>query len=273
MTPAGACRSTSASRAARSATASASVRGLGPMNPARTCSATARSIGSPSTDSSAHSSSAVDSQRAVATAIGRSSSAASAACCRPATFRASAAHRAIRSGLSDQPPPTHSGAGARPGPPGRWRRPRPCRTGRAGRRPGSCRWPAAQPGPGPARVGPPAADQQAVDRGDIPGRRQPHPAGRQARRGLARPQHPAGPQLLIRPPDPAREAGAGATAHESSAVASPDSNAGEMTSATRSPRFTPACRSDVTRSALATDQPSHVGAGAGRILDTPVEIG
>ena len=85
VTPAGACRSTSASRAARSAAASASLRGRGPISPVRTCSATGRSIGSPSADSSAHSSSAVDSPRAVATAIGRSASPASAACCCPAT--------------------------------------------------------------------------------------------------------------------------------------------------------------------------------------------
>ena len=109
VTPAGACRSTSASRAARRAAASVSLRGRGPIKEVRICSATARSIGSPSADSSAHSSSAVDSQWAVATAVGRLSSPASAACCCPATARASPAHRAIRSGLSDQPPLTHSG--------------------------------------------------------------------------------------------------------------------------------------------------------------------
>ena len=109
MTPAGACRSTSASRAARAATASVSLRGRGPMKEASTCSASARSIGRPSADSSAHSSSAVDSERAVGSAIGRPGRAASAACCSPASVRASSAHRARRSARSAHPPLTHSG--------------------------------------------------------------------------------------------------------------------------------------------------------------------
>ena len=65
---------------------------------------------------------------------------------------------------------------------------------------------AAQPGPGPARVGPPAAEQQPVRRGDIPARGQPDPGLGQARRRLARPEHPARPQLLVRPADLGRDA-------------------------------------------------------------------
>ena len=65
---------------------------------------------------------------------------------------------------------------------------------------------AAQPGPGHAGVGPPAAEQQPVHRGDIPAGGEPHPGGSQPRRRLARPEHPPGPQFLIRPPDLGRDA-------------------------------------------------------------------
>ena len=64
---------------------------------------------------------------------------------------------------------------------------------------------AAQPGPGPARIGPPAAEQQPVHRGDIPARGQPDPGIGQARRRLPRPQHPARPQLHVRPADLGRD--------------------------------------------------------------------
>ena len=67
----------------------------------------------------------------------------------------------------------------------------------------------AQPGPGPAGVGPPAAEQQPVRRGDVPARRQPDPVGDQPRRRLPRPHHPPGPQRLIRLPDLVRQPRAG----------------------------------------------------------------
>src|SRR5207344_818428 len=47
------------------------------------------------------------------------------------------------------------------------------------------------------------------------------------------------------------------TVHELAPAASPSSSAGDMTSATRSPRLTPAWRNEVTRSAPATDPPCH----------------
>ena len=56
----GACRSTRASRAARIAAASAGPCGRGPVIPASSRSAAALSTGSPSAESSAHRSSAVD---------------------------------------------------------------------------------------------------------------------------------------------------------------------------------------------------------------------
>jgi hypothetical protein len=56
---------------------------------------------------------------------------------------------------------------------------------------------AVQPGPGKPRISPPAAEQQPVRRGDIPARREPDPAGGQARRGPARPHRPPRPEHLI----------------------------------------------------------------------------
>ena len=70
-TPSGTWRSTSASRASRSATASAGVRGRGPTYPLIRASMAPRSIGRPSTVISAHSSSAADSACAVRPAMGR----------------------------------------------------------------------------------------------------------------------------------------------------------------------------------------------------------
>ena len=268
MTPAGTCRSTSASRAARRAAASAPLRGRGPMNPVRTRSATARSIGSPSADNSVHSSSAADSQWAVATAMGRPASAASAACCCPAAARACPAHRAIRSGLSDQPPLTHSA--------------RRCPSGATGSLPSPSSMPnrssgppagivsvvsprsRAQAQPGSARQ-PPNSSRCAAEMSQHVASRTPSAARRAAvwpdhttHRGRsassARPTSAAGPAPAARPA-PAM------TGHARSAVASPRPNAGEMTSPTRSPRFTPAWRNDVTSSAPATTPPCHAPAG------------
>ena len=66
----------------------------------------------------------------------------------------------------------------------------------------------AQPGPGQAGVGPPAAEHQPVRRGDIPARRQPDSVS-QPRRRLPRPHHPPRPQRLIRLPDLVRQPRAG----------------------------------------------------------------
>ena len=253
MTSAGACRSTSASRAARRAAASASLRGRGPMNEARTCSATVRSIGSPSTHSSAHSSSAVDSQRAVATAIGRSASAASAACCCPATARASSAHRAIRSGLSDQPPLTHSA--------------RRCPSGATGSPTSPSSMPNRSSGPLVGIVS--AASPRSRAQAQPGSARQPPNSSRCAalmsqhvasrtpsatRRAAVWPDHSTqrGRNASSARSTPAARPGP-ATSQLRSAVARPRPSAGEMTSPTRSPRFTPAWRNEVTRSASATD--------------------
>ena len=72
-------------------------------------SATARSIGSPSTDISTHRSSAADSERAVDATLGPSPSSPRRACWSTATLAASSAHRRSRSGVAHQPPPNHSG--------------------------------------------------------------------------------------------------------------------------------------------------------------------
>ena len=233
------------------------------MKAVRTCSATARSIGSPSADSSAHSSSAVDSQRAVATAIGRPSSAASAACCCPATARASPAHRAIRSGLSDQPPLTHSA--------------RRCPSGATGSLPSPSSMPNRSSGPsaGIVSVASPRSRAQAQ-----PGSaRQPPNSSRCA---AVMSQHVASrtPSAIRRAavwPDHTTHRGRSAssarpTSSARSRRAAPRGrrdgpgpirrgqarpSAGEMTSPTRSPRFTPAWRNDVTRSSSATDPPCH----------------
>ena len=241
VTPAGACRSTSASRAAREARASASLRGLGPMNPASTSSATARSIGSPSTESSAHSSSAVDSQRAVATAVGRSASAASADCWSPATVRANSAQRAIRSGRSDQPPSTHSGrrcpsgaTGSLPSPssmPNRSSGPsagivsaaRPC--SRAQARPGSARHP-----PNSSRCAA-VISQHVASRTPSAARRPAVCPDHTTHRGLS--SSSAGPSAVMAP-------ASDRMCHALSAVATPRAAAGEMTRPTRSPRVTAA---------------------------------
>ena len=249
MTPAGTCRSTSASRAARRATASASLCGLGPINEARTCSAIVRSIGSPSAHSSAHSSSAVDSQRAVATAIGRS---ASAACCCPATVRAIAAHRATRSGLSDQPSLTHSGRRCPSGATGSLASPSPMPNRSSGPAAGivsASPCSEAQAQPGSARQPPNSSRCAALISQHVASRT---PSA--TRRAAVWPDHStqrgrnassARPTAVARPGP--------ATGQLRSAVARPRPGAGEMTSPTRSPRFTPAWRNDVTRSASATD--------------------
>ena len=67
----------------------------------------------------------------------------------------------------------------------------------------------ADPGPGPAGIGSPAAEQQPVRRRDVPARGEPHAVGDQVRRRLARPHRPPGPQRLVRPPDRRGEPGTG----------------------------------------------------------------
>ena len=94
--------------ARRAATASASVRGRGPTNPAMIRSASSRSIGNPSAASSAHNSSAADSARAVATAWNRSAVDRWPSC-KVAACAASPAQRARRCGCSAQLPSTQSG--------------------------------------------------------------------------------------------------------------------------------------------------------------------
>ena len=226
------------------------------MREVRTCSATARSTGRPSADSSAQSSSAVDSERAVARAIGRPSSAASASCCCPATSRARAAQRAIRPGLSDQPPLTHSG--------------RRCPSGATG----SLASPSSPPNRSePNKSSGPPAGTVSVARPRSRAQAKPGSARQppnSSRCTAAISQHvasrtPAAASRAAVWPDQSTHRGRSSssalltsaatpgTAHERSPAASPNSSAGETTSATRSPRFTPACRSDVTRSAPATD--------------------
>ncbi len=82
--------------------------GRGPTNPAMIRSASSRSIGNPPAASSAHSSSAADSARAVATAWDRSAVERWPSC-RVAACAASPAQRARRSGRSAQLPSTQSG--------------------------------------------------------------------------------------------------------------------------------------------------------------------
>ena len=225
------------------------------MKEVRTCSATARSIGRPSAHSSTQSSSAVDSARAVGRAIGRSSSAASAACCSPARSRARAAQRAIRSGLSDQPPLTHSGrrcpSGATGSPVSPTSIPNRSSGPSAGivsvARPRS----RAQAQPGSARQPPNSSRCTAAISQHVASRT---PAS--ARRAAVCPDHSTQRGRSSSSARPISAATQG-TVHELAPAASPSSSAGEMTSATRSPRLTPAWRNDVTRSAPATDPPCH----------------
>ena len=102
-------RNTSASRAVRCSAASVSFLGRGPTKEATIVSAMERSIGSPSNESSAHSSSAADSDRAVDAAFGRSPTRASAASCTAAAAAASSAHRAMRSVVHSKSAASHSG--------------------------------------------------------------------------------------------------------------------------------------------------------------------
>ena len=108
--PAGAWRSTSASRASRWAAASAVDRGRGPTMAPMIASAAARSTGRPLRPSSTHSTSAADSARAVApTWRWSATSAASCACWALATCNASWAHVAARSADDDHSPAGHCG--------------------------------------------------------------------------------------------------------------------------------------------------------------------
>ena len=222
------------------------------MNPASTCSASVRSIGSPSADSSAHNSSAADSERAVGSAIGRPASLASAPCCTSDRVRASSAHRARRSVPSDHPPLTHSG--------------RRCPSGATGS--------ASSPSSGPVIAnrssGPPAgivsvSSPRARAQAQPGSARQPpnsmrcaavmsqHVASRTRsaiRCAAVCPDHIAhrGLSASSARPTSAASPAPGGTGQARSAVATPSPAAGEMTSPTRSPRSTPAWRSDVTRS-------------------------
>ena len=137
-------------------------------------SAAARSTGSPSADSSAHSSSAVDSQRAVPTSS------------RPRLSEAGELQpgRLERLGGAERPALCelvgHAEQVGLAGDGGHL----------IGRLP-------VQASPGVRRVRPPAAEQQPVHRGDVPAGRQPHPGRHQPPRGLLRPDHPPRPDLLV----------------------------------------------------------------------------
>ena len=244
------------------------------MKPARTCSATARSIGRPSADSSAHSSSAVDSDRAVGTAIGRSASAPSAACCSSARARAASAHRASRSAPSDHPPLTHSGrrwpsgatgsssSSSGPDIPNRSSGPPDGRASVASPRA------RAQAQPGSARH-PPNSSRCAATMSQQVASRRPaatscaavwddHTAHLGRRTWSARPTSAASPAAST-PPGRGEAPSSGGTVQARAAVATPSPRAGETASPTRSPRATPARRNDVTRSSPAggpgTDAP------------------
>ena len=100
-----------ASRAARWCRGSASVLGRGPTNAAMISSAAARSTGRPSAASSAHSSSAADSDRAVATAHRAVGEPGQRRLLAASPRRAPAPPRASRSGRRPaQPPSTQSGS-------------------------------------------------------------------------------------------------------------------------------------------------------------------
>ncbi len=105
-------RSTRSSRSAASVSASAASTGRGPMNSAISASATARSIGSPSCSSSAHSDSAADSEWTVPMigASGRASRRARPPAGAGSTRRPAGPMRTTRSGVACHPPANHSGA-------------------------------------------------------------------------------------------------------------------------------------------------------------------
>ena len=204
-TPTGAWRSTSASRRARCSAASASVRGRWPMNPAMIPSATARSIGSPSTDIS-------DAQE-----LGRRLRARRGRDPRPITELAEARlleHCDPRRQLRPPPQPFRSRTPTSVQP----LRPEvPVRTDRI------VRIAVAAPGvaeqvrrrgrrdrvqrqmlelrPHASGIGPPSTEEEPMHPGEVPARRDPHPGPDKRRRGVVRPQHPPGSERLLHEPD------------------------------------------------------------------------
>ena len=233
------------------------------MKEASTCSASARSIGRPSADSSAHSSSAVDSERAVGSAIGRPGSAASAASCNPASVRASSAQRASRSARSAHPPLTHSGRRCPSGATGSSSSPSsgPDISNRSSGPPAGSVWVSrprtrAQAQPGSARQ-PPNSSRCAAAISQHVARRTP-PATRCAAVWPDQTAHLGRNASSACPTSAARAVAARAvpvaTGQARSPVATPRPRPGETTSPTRSPRAAPASRNDVTRS---TDIPCH----------------
>ena len=179
-------------------------RGRAPTNAAMRPSATARSTGRPSTDSSAHSSSAADSARAVAAARGRSVERRRArACCSSATAHASSAQRASRAGRRR---PAAGGPIGPEIPVGRERVPRamPSSSARVAEQVEAASvvgiassGEIVQLRPHPRRVGAPAAEQQPVHRRDVPARRDPHAGLDERDRGRVRPHHPARPHVAF----------------------------------------------------------------------------
>ena len=238
VTPAGACRSTSASRAARRATASVSLRGRGPIKEVRICSATARSIGSPSADSSAHSSSAVDSR------LGR----------RPAVQPGQRGLLLPGDRAGQSGPPGHPLGVVRPAaadPLGRR-----CPSGATGSLPSPSSMPNRSSGPSPA-------SSQWPARAAWPRPSRGRPASRRTAAGAPR-RCPSTSQAVLRQPpgcaavwpDHTTHRGRSASSacptsstspgagrrparNDPPAVASPRPRVGEMTSPTRSPRLTP----------------------------------
>ena len=193
--PAGAWRSTSASRASRWPVASAADRGRGPTMAPMIASAAARSTGRPSRPSSTQSTSAADSARAVA-ATWRWS----------ATSAASCVLLGVRH-LQRQLGPRRGAIGRRRPLAGRPLRPQVAvgadRLGELGGRRAlieEVRWLGAGHGvrvelvgqrPDERRVGPPSAVEQAVHRGEVEGSSDRHVVEHRADR-WRRPPHPPG---------------------------------------------------------------------------------
>ena len=103
------CRRTRSSRSARRASSSAMLDGRSPAASVMSRRASASSTGRPCAVISAHSNSAADSDRAVAIARSGSVRRARRRSCTCIASRARAAHAASRSGVSRNPPSTHSG--------------------------------------------------------------------------------------------------------------------------------------------------------------------
>ncbi len=183
-------RSTLRSRSSVIRRSSAASRGRGPMKEAMIRSASSTSTGRPSCSSSAHSSVAADSERAVAAAAGRSARASSRSCCRRWTSSAKTAHtvevREVCTPLPVDPGRVQVAVGSDRIVVVGWRE-------QIGWRPaGVGRWiePSVR-SPDPAGSGSPAAHEQAVDRLEIRTSCGADAVTDEGGGGVGRPPHPA----------------------------------------------------------------------------------